>query len=107
ALIGSTPDRIALLPAVSVGVALVAAGLRPGDEVVVPADEFTSVLFPLLAVRDRGVIVREVGAARLADEIGPRTTLVAASLVQMQTGLTADLTAILDRADEVGARVLM
>ncbi len=107
ALAGSSPDRIALLPAVSVGVALVAAGLGPGDEVVVPADEFTSVLFPLLVARERGVVVREVAAAHLADEIGPRTTLVAASLVQMQTGLTADLPAILDRAEVVGARVLI
>jgi selenocysteine lyase/cysteine desulfurase len=107
ALVGTTAERVALLPAVSVGVGYVAAALGPGDEVVVPADEFTSVLFPILAARERGVVVREVEAARLADAIGPKTTLVAASLVQMQTGRLADLPAILDRADAVGARVLI
>ena len=34
--------------------------LGPGDEVVVPADEFTSSLFPLLVAKDRGAVVREV-----------------------------------------------
>ena len=48
ALVGTTSDRVALLPAVSVGVGYVAARLGPTDEVVVPAHEFTSVLFPLL-----------------------------------------------------------
>ena len=72
-----------------------------------PADEFTSVLFPILVARERGTTVREVAFERLPDEIGPRTTLVALSLVQMQTGRLADLEAILDRAAEVGARVLV
>ncbi len=106
-LIGTAPERVALLPAASVGVGLVAAGLGPADEVVAPVDEFTSVLFPLLVARDRGALVREVDFERLPDEIGPRTTLVATSLVQMQTGLMADLGAILDRAEAVGARVLI
>ena len=106
-LIGTAPERVSLLPAASVGVGLVAAGLGAGDEVVVPADEFTSVLFPLLLARERGAIVREVDFERLPDEIGPGTTLVATSLVQMQTGRMAELAAILDRAGAVGARVLI
>src|SRR5262245_44430675 len=59
-LIGAAPSRVALLPAVSVGVGLVANALVPGDRVVVPAAEFTSVLFPLLVARDRGVEIVEV-----------------------------------------------
>ena len=106
-LIGTTPDRVSLQPAASVGVGLIAAALGPADEVVVPADEFTSVLFPILVARERGTTVREVAFERLPDEIGPRTTLVALSLVQMQTGRLADLEAILDRAAAVGARVLV
>jgi selenocysteine lyase/cysteine desulfurase len=107
ALIGVTADRVAFLPAASVGVGIVAAGLGPADEVVVPADEFTSTLFPFLVARERGVAVREVPFERLAEAIGGRTTLVAFSLVQMQTGRMADLAAILDRAGAVGARVLV
>ena len=58
ALVGTTADRVSLQPAVSVGVGLVAAALGPTDEVVVPEDEFTSVLFPLLVARERGATVR-------------------------------------------------
>ncbi len=84
-----------------------AAGLTAADDVVVPGDEFTSVLFPLLVARDRGVPVRQVAFERLADAITPGTTLVACTLVQMQTGRTAPIRAIVERAAEVGARVLL
>jgi selenocysteine lyase/cysteine desulfurase len=107
ALISSTADRVSLQPAASTGVGLVAATLGPDDEVVVPDDEFTSVLFPLLVGRERGAVVREVPFERLVDGIGPRTTLVAVSAVQMQTGRTAPLEALADRAAEVGARLLV
>jgi selenocysteine lyase/cysteine desulfurase len=107
ALLRIDPGRVALLPATSVGVGLVAAELTAADDVVVPADEFTSVLFPLLVARDRGVPVREVEFERLVDAITPGTTLVACTLVQMQTGRTAPIRAIVERAAEVGARVLL
>ena len=45
--------------------------LGPGDEVVVPADEFTSSLFPLLVAKERGATVREVPFDDLADAIRP------------------------------------
>lgn len=106
-LVGATPDRVALLPAVSVGVGLVAATLGPGDEVVVPDDEFTSVLFPLLVAEGRGVTVRQVPFERLAESVGAGTTLIAASLVQMQTGRMVDLEAVMARAEAVGARLLV
>ena len=106
-LVGVDAERVALLPAVSVGVGVVAAALGPADEVVVPADEFTSVLFPLLVARERGTTIREVEFDRVPDEIGPRTTLVAVSLVQMQTGRVAPLEAIVDRAKAAGARILL
>jgi selenocysteine lyase/cysteine desulfurase len=104
---GIEPSRVALIPATSAGVGVVAAALTAGDEVVVPGDEFTSVLFPLLVARDRGVPVREVPFERLVEAITPGTTLVACSLVQMQTGRNALIRAIVDRAAEVDARVLL
>jgi selenocysteine lyase/cysteine desulfurase len=107
ALIGAQPAEVAMLPAASVGVGLVAARLKVGDEVVVPADEFNSVLFPLLVAADRGAAIREVAFTDLAASVGPRTTLVAFSLVQMQTGRVADLSAILDAAERTGAQVLV
>ena len=59
-LIGAPEDTIATIPAASVGTGLVAGMLGPGDEVVVPADEFTSSLFPILVAKERGATVREV-----------------------------------------------
>jgi len=106
-LIGAAPNDIALIPAASVGVGVVAARLGTGDEVVVPHDEFTSVLFPLLVAERRGVKVRQVGFDELPANIGPSTRLVAFSLVQMQTGRVADLGAILGRARAHGSEVLI
>ena len=106
-LIGVGADQVVLLPALSVGIGIVAERLGKGDEVVVPDDEFTSVLFPMLVATERGATVREVPLAHLADEIRPSTTLVAFSLVQMQTGRMADLARILDAAAAAGARVLV
>ena len=106
-LIGAPEDTIATIPASSVGTGLVAGMLGPGDEVVVPADEFTSSLFPLLVAKERGAVIREVPFDDLAVSIGPATTLVAFSLVQMQTGKMADLEAITAAAARHGARVMI
>ncbi len=107
ALIGAPADTIATIPAASVGTGLVAGMLRPGHEVVVPADEFTSTLFPLLVAKERGAVIREVAFDRVASSISASTRLVALSLVQMQTGRVADLAAILDAAERYGAQVLL
>jgi selenocysteine lyase/cysteine desulfurase len=107
-LIDVPPDTVALMPAVSVGVGLVAATLTERDEVVIPDDEFNSVLYPMLvAAQARGVRVRQAPFASLADHVRPSTTLVAFSLVQSQSGRTASQSDILDAAQRVGARTLI
>ena len=106
-LIGADEAEVATIPAASVGTGLVAAQLGQGDEVVVPADEFTSTLFPLLVAKERGAVVREVPFEAVAASIRPSTTLVATSLVQMQTGRVADMAAIVSAAEPVGARILL
>ena len=106
-LIGAPADTIATIPAASVGTGLVAGSLGPGDEVVTPADEFTSTLFPLLVAKERGAVIREVAFDDVAGSIGPATRLVGVSLVQMQTGRVADIGAIVDAAERHGARVLL
>ena len=107
-LLGTEARRVALLPAVSVGTGTIAADLRPGDRVVVPAAEFTSVLFPLLVARQRGVDVVEVeDDDGLIEAISPGTRLVALTLVQMQTGLVAPIRDVLAAAEAVGAEVLL
>ena len=107
-LVGTIESRVALLPSVSVGVGVVAADLNPGDRVVVPALEFRSVLYPLLVARERGIDLVEVeDVDRLIEAIVPGTALVALSLVQMQTGRVLPIREIVERAEAVGARVLL
>jgi selenocysteine lyase/cysteine desulfurase len=107
-LTGLSKECVALMPSVSVGVGLIAATLTETDEVVVPDDEFTSVIFPMLvAARARGVAVREVPLERLAESVRSETTLVAFSLIQSQSGRAAAMAEIVDAAHAVGARTLV
>src|SRR3982751_6589555 len=108
ALIGYHAESVAVVPSASVGVGTIAASLTPADHVVIPDDEFTSLLFPILgAARERGVDVQTVPFERVADSLEPTTTLVAFSLVQPQSGRTADLQAIVKAARAVNARTLV
>jgi len=107
-MLGAPPEEIALVPAVSVGIAPVAAALGAQDELVVPDDEFHSLLLPLLALAERrGARVRRVPFAEVADAVGPRTTLVATSHVRSNGGAVQDLDSVAARAAEVGARVVV
>jgi selenocysteine lyase/cysteine desulfurase len=107
-IIGAQPSNVALLPSVAVGVGMVASALEPGDRVVVPAAEFRSVLYPLLVAQARGVDVVEVADLdQLIDAITPGTRLVAISLVLMQTGAVLPVREIVERAEAVGAQVLL
>jgi selenocysteine lyase/cysteine desulfurase len=107
ALVRVPESNVALLPAVSVGVGWIASTLQPGDEVVIPVDEFASTQYPFLVAAERGVRVRQVDFCQVASAIDRRTTLVATSLVQMQTGLRADLAGIRAATDQVGARLVL
>ena len=107
-LIGGTPEETALIPTVSAGIALVAASLPPGTEVVIADDEFTSVLLPfLVAAEERGAVIRRVAFADLASAVRPGTGWVAVSYVRSQDGRVADLAGIIAAAQAVGARVMV
>lgn len=107
-IMGVAPARVALQTSVAVGVGMVASALQPGDRVVVPAAEFRSVLYPLLVAKERGVEIVEVEELdRLQEAITPGTKLVALSLVQMQTGRVLPVRDIVERAEAVGAQVLL
>jgi selenocysteine lyase/cysteine desulfurase len=104
-LVGVEKSDVAVGTQVSTFTAMVAASLKPGDEVLVYADDFSSVLFPLMVARDRGVRVRAVPTvAELPEAIDATTALVAFSAVQSADGEVADLDAIAAAADEHGAR---
>jgi cysteine desulfurase / selenocysteine lyase len=97
-------DDIAFIKNATEGLGFVANGLEwsPGDRVVVPDLEFQSVIFPWLALRDRGVQVDLVrptgdgGALGVEDfenviANGPPPKVVAMSWVQYGRGWRTDL----------------
>jgi selenocysteine lyase/cysteine desulfurase len=106
-LVGVPAARVAVGATVSPFVATVARALRPGDEVVGYAGDFTSVLFPLIAQERHGARVRLVELHELADAVTPRTALVAVSAVQSADGALADLAALTAAARSHDALLLV
>ncbi|GGI08576.1 aminotransferase class V-fold PLP-dependent enzyme [Egicoccus halophilus] len=106
-LVGVEPAHVAVGSQVSAFVGLVAASLPPGSEVLTATDDFTSVLFPLLAQQARGVTVREAPLERLAEAVTASTGLVAVSAVQSADGRLTDLDDLVAACDAVGARTLV
>lgn len=104
-LVDVEPRRVAIGSQVSVAVALVAASLPLGAEVLVADGDFSSVVLPFVH-SGRSLRVRSVPLAELAESVGPSTALVAFSLVQSATGEVADADAILAAAARYGARTL-
>lgn len=91
-LFGTTSDQLALIPAVSVGVAIVLSTLQAGDEVLIPTDDFASLLMPVLVAAQRcGATVRRVAFDDMADEVHAETSLVATSHVCSSDGRVQDL----------------
>jgi len=112
-LLGGSPEDYALVASTGVGIGMAAAGIawKPGDNVVVPADEHWNNTFPWLALRDRGVEVRlvmpdagqRVTPEAVAARIDERTRVVAVAAVRHTTGFRADLRSLSRAARAAGA----
>ncbi|MDQ6750719.1 MAG: aminotransferase class V-fold PLP-dependent enzyme [Actinomycetota bacterium] len=113
AVLHCDPADVALTTSTTEGVSIVVTGLAlgPDDEVLTSDEEHPGLLGALQAARDlRGVRVRTASFAALADDVGPRTRLVACSHVSWLTGARApaglsqlDVPVLLDGAQGVGA----
>ncbi|MFJ2651986.1 aminotransferase class V-fold PLP-dependent enzyme [Streptomyces sp. NPDC087420] len=101
---GVDPSRVALGGSVAAHVALVAASLPAGAEVLFPEGEFSSVITPFTIRGD--LKLRYVPLEALAESVRPGTALVAFSVVQSVDGRLADTAAILAAASAHGARTL-
>ena len=111
-LIGCAPASIALGTGASHGINLAARGLplEPGDEILVPHGEFPANVYPWLNLEAQGIQVRivkpergvSVDASSLVRAIGPKTRLIAVSLVSYSTGDRIDLQPIGDACRERG-----
>jgi selenocysteine lyase/cysteine desulfurase len=106
-LIGLPASQVAIGSQVSNLVGIVAASLPAGATVLVADGDFTSLLFPFLVARSRGVRVRSVPLERIAERIDPDVDLVAVSAVQSADGRVAGLDEICDAAQAHGARTFV
>lgn len=105
-LVRVSTDTVAVGSQASVMVGTVASSLPDGAEVLCVTGDFTSVTFPFEVQGRRGVTVRYVSLADLADGIRPGTDLVAFSLAQSSTGELADAEAVAGAAAAHGALTL-
>ncbi|MDB5307780.1 MAG: csd 2 [Gemmataceae bacterium] len=94
------PDDVYFVPNTTHGIGVIAEGFpwRPGDNVVVPAEEYPSNQYPWLNLRARGVNVRSVPSSgsrvRIDDvraAITDRTRVLAVSAVEFASGFRNDL----------------
>ena len=104
ALVGVHPDRVAQGSQTSVQASLIAAAVPDGAEVLCVDGDFSSIVFPFQ--QRRGIRVRHVPLAALADSITDDTWLVVFSLVQSSSGRVADVPAITGAAAAHGAHTM-
>lgn len=102
-VLGAREEDVVLANSASYGLHLVANGLDlgPGDEVVVPANDFPSDILPWLSLRDRGVEVRMIepeGEVLTPGEVQAaltqRTRVVCLTWVHSFSGQVVDLEGI-------------
>ncbi len=101
-LVGVDASRVAAGASVAVYAGLLASALPTGAEVLVPDDDFSSLVNPFAVRGD--LKLRSVPLSELADAVRPGTALVAVSAVQSADGRIADLAArtFVDASQAVG-----
>ncbi|WP_116948729.1 aminotransferase class V-fold PLP-dependent enzyme [Jiangella endophytica] len=102
-LVGVAETDVTTGAQVSQLVGQLAASVPDGTVVLAPEEDFTSLLFPWLAQAHRGVVVRTVPAAQLAERVTPDVDVVAFSVVQSASGAIADVDGVLAAARAAGA----
>ena len=102
-LAGVPAERIAFIDNTSHGLSLAANGFpwAPGDNLVLPANDFPSNVYPWLNLEERGIEVRRIEAhrapietANLLSAMDERTRILAISFVQFSTGARNDIAAL-------------
>ena len=109
---GVAGDEIGFVPSVADGVAMVAESLvfRPGDNIVVDALEYPSLVAPFALQRHPPVeirVARGTAPDRHVGLVDARTRAIAASCVSYMTGERLDLDVLRAAADRVGALLIV
>lgn len=121
-LISATPEKIAIIPSVSYGMASVSKNIefRKGDEILLTQGQFPSNYYTWNAlVAEKGVTVRTIDAPVLQtgrgalwneailEAINTKTKVVSIPQVHWADGTLFDLKAIRQRTSEVGALLIV
>ncbi|RUM07900.1 aminotransferase class V-fold PLP-dependent enzyme [Rhizobium chutanense] len=115
-LLGTSPQSIAYIQNTSHGLSLVALGVdwRPGDNMVVCAQEFPSNYLCWIQLASKGVEIRQVSSpdGRLEPEqirevMDSRTRVVALSHVQFYSGFRVDVSALGELCAQYGALLVV
>ncbi len=114
-LLGCDVEEIAFIPNTTFGINVVASGVpwQPGDNIVVPDNEFPSNLIPWRLLARRDVEVRLVPIDghrhidRLLDFVDARTRIVSISWVDYLSGYRIDLAELCERVHERGAKLFV
>lgn len=115
-MLGAHPDEIAFVANTTSAISLIAEAFpwQEGDNVVVPANEFPSNLYPWMNLASRGVQTRRVPLDRarpLTDQLAAacdrRTRLLAISWVGYADGWRVDLGELVEFAQARGLRLLL
>lgn len=116
-VVGADTDEIAFTTQFSTAISIIVEGLswKPGDEIIVSAEEHPALLIPVLnTIRRRGLTLRRLPIVKSADEmlvrfqnlLSPRTRLIAMSHVTTDTGIRLPVHEITRKAHEQGCLVL-
>jgi cysteine desulfurase / selenocysteine lyase len=116
-LVGADSDEVAITSGASGGLSIVAAGIewRAGDEVLVARGEFPAHLAAWLPYQKAGKLSvraiaprgRFITADDYAEQIGPQTRLVSASLVRYDDGSMLDAARVAEACHAANAMLLL
>ncbi len=115
-LIGAPAEEIILGNSASWGIQVLANGLpwRPGDEVLVLADEFPATIFPWLVTERHGVTVRQLELGEpvlqpehLQQQLSPRTRVVAVNWVRSLSGHVVDVAGLHEVCERSGVLLVL
>ncbi|MBV9820434.1 MAG: aminotransferase class V-fold PLP-dependent enzyme [Solirubrobacterales bacterium] len=112
-VLGADPADVALTGSTTDGINTILSGLdlQPGDEIITSDEEHPGLLAPLGNLKRRGVTVRVVPFATIAEAVSAQTRLVACSHISWVGGQVVDAAALaatgvpvlLDAAQGIGA----
>lgn len=106
-MVGADSDEVLISNQVATSVGLLASSLPPGTKVLAPENEFTSILFPIMAQQHRGIKLTLVPLEQLIESISSEHDWVVCSIAQSSNGKVIDLDNLANAAKKHGCRIML